>query len=83
MEPTLTQIIGWAYEAGAILRSGFRQNIQVHHKGPKDLVTEMDHKSEALLLERLRTAFPDHAIYSEESGQMEGNHSAQWYVDPL
>jgi myo-inositol-1(or 4)-monophosphatase len=83
MEPTLDQIIGWAQEAGAILRTGFHQKFQVHHKGPKDLVTEMDHKSEALLLERLKTAFPDHAIYSEESGRMKGNSSAQWYVDPL
>lgn len=83
MEPTLEQIIGWAREAGAILRSGFRQNIQVHHKGPKDLVTEMDHKSEALLLKHIRTSFPEHAIFSEESGRLEGDSASQWYVDPL
>jgi len=83
MEPTLDQIIGWARESGAILRSGFRQNIQVHHKGPRDLVTEMDHKSEAFLLGKIRTAFPDHAIYSEESGRLEGDNNSHWYVDPL
>ncbi len=83
MEPTLDQIIGWAQEAGAILRSGFRQKFQVHHKGPTDLVTEMDHKSEDLLLNRIQTAFPDHAIFSEESGRLDGRHSSQWYVDPL
>ena len=83
MEPTLEQIIGWAHEAGAILRAGFHQNFAVHHKGPKDLVTEMDHKSEALLLGQLTAAFPDHAIFSEESGHLNGIHESQWYIDPL
>jgi len=83
MEPTLNQVIGWAREAGAILRSGFRQKIEIRHKGPIDLVTEMDGRSEALLLDRIRGAFPEHAIYSEESGRLSGQRSSQWYVDPL
>src|SRR5574340_47636 len=83
MEPTLNQIVDWAREAGAILRSGFRQKIQIQHKGPKDLVTEMDHRSEAYLLGQIMGAFPDHAIFSEESGRLNGSHSRQWYVDPL
>lgn len=83
MQPSLDQIISWAHEAGALLRTGFRQKIQVHHKGPTDLVTEMDHRSEALLLDRIMTAFPDHAIFSEESGRLNGRQSQQWYVDPL
>lgn len=83
MEPTLNQIVDWAREAGAILRSGFRQKIQIQHKGPKDLVTEMDHRSEAYLLGQIMGAFPDHAVFSEESGRLNGSHSRQWFVDPL
>lgn len=83
MEPTLNQIIDWAREAGTILRSGFRQKMEIRHKGPKDLVTEMDHRSEAYLLAQIMGAFPDHAIFSEESGRLNGMHSRQWYVDPL
>ncbi|MHB8193221.1 MAG: inositol monophosphatase family protein [Bellilinea sp.] len=83
MQPTLNQVIEWAHQAGAILRSGFRQDIQIHHKGPIDLVTEMDHRSEAYLLKEITSAFPDHAIFSEESGRLNGAHDQQWYVDPL
>src|SRR5574340_123957 len=83
MEPTLNQIIDWAHDAGAILRSGFRRKMEIRHKGPKDLVTEMDHRSEAVLLEKIMGAFPDHAIFSEESGRLNGMHSRQWYVEPL
>ncbi len=83
MEPTLNQITDWAHEAGAILRAGFRQKFAIFHKGPIDLVTEMDRRSEDLLLERIRTTFPDHAIFSEESGRLNGNNASQWFVDPL
>lgn len=83
MQPTLNQIIDWAHASGAILRSGFRQKIQIHHKGPIDLVTEMDHASEDYLLKEITGAFPDHAIFSEESGRLNGVHDQQWYIDPL
>lgn len=83
MQPTLDQVIEWAHQAGDILRSGFRQNIQIHHKGPIDLVTEMDHRSEEFLLEQIMGNFPNHAIFSEESGRLNGEHSQQWFVDPL
>ncbi len=83
MEPTLNQIVDWARESGAILRSGFRQKIQIQHKGPKDLVTEMDHRSEEYLLRQIMRSFPDHAVFAEESGRLNGSHSRQWYVDPL
>lgn len=83
MEPTLDQIVGWAHEAGEILLAGFGQKMQIRHKGPIDLVTEMDQRSEALLLHHIRTTFPDHAIFSEEAGRLNGQHSSQWFVDPL
>ena len=83
MQPNLQQIIDWSHEAGAVLRSGFRGNIQVQHKGPTDLVTEMDRRSEDLLLGHLRDAFPQHAIFAEESGRLNGERSEQWFVDPL
>jgi len=49
-----------------------------------DLVTEADGASEEAVLERLQTAFPDHAVLCEESGlhQVE-NAEYLWAVDPL
>ena len=83
MQPTLDEVIRWAKEAGALLRQGFGQHHDVRYKGLIDPVTEMDRASEALLLERIREAFPHHAIISEESGTLTGHQAHRWYIDPL
>lgn len=83
MQPTLDEVIRWAKEAGALLRQGFGKRHDVRYKGLIDPVTEMDRASEALLLERIREAFPHHAIISEESGALSGDREHRWYIDPL
>jgi myo-inositol-1(or 4)-monophosphatase len=72
-----------AREAGAILRAGYSGDHQVSYKGPIDLVTEVDHQSEAYLLGELKRDFPSHHIFTEESGIIEGNVEDIWYLDPL
>ena len=52
-------------------------------KGEFDLVTEADRASEKLMVERLRTYFPSHAIVAEEGGGHEGSSEYRWFVDPL
>lgn len=76
---TIRQI---AREAGAIVRAGYGRANVIEYKGEVDLVTEIDKRSEALVLERLRAVWPDHAITAEESGRS-GDHDYEWYVDPL
>ncbi len=68
-ERALAVAIAAAVEAGElILRSLGR--VAAERIGRKssmrDLVTEVDVASERLLVERLRAAFPDHAIEAEE-----------------
>ncbi|MEW2355133.1 inositol monophosphatase family protein [Spirillospora sp. NPDC029432] len=55
-----------------------------------DVVTELDVAAEALILERLRAAFPGHRIIAEESGASggdggdgDGDGGLVWLVDPL
>jgi myo-inositol-1(or 4)-monophosphatase len=43
----------------------------------------MDQRAEALILERLRGAFPDDAILAEEQGARPGRSDRRWIVDPL
>jgi myo-inositol-1(or 4)-monophosphatase len=43
----------------------------------------MDRRSEDLLLSHIRSDFPQHAIFAEESGRLNGERSEQWFVDPL
>jgi myo-inositol-1(or 4)-monophosphatase len=81
--PTLSELERLAREAGAILRAGYNKEHQVNYKGVIDLVTEVDHQSEAFLLGEIKSKFPDHHIVAEESGVTRGNDENGWLVDPL
>jgi myo-inositol-1(or 4)-monophosphatase len=83
MLPTLNDVVDIARQAGGILRSGFGKKHQVEFKGEIDLVTEIDHSSEELILSEIHKRFPGHAILTEESGEHAGSEEHLWYVDPL
>jgi myo-inositol-1(or 4)-monophosphatase len=83
MQPTLSYVENLARQAGAILRAGYDKEHQVGYKGVIDLVTEVDHQSEKFLLGEVQEDFPDHHIFSEESGIIQGNDEHIWYIDPL
>lgn len=72
-----------AEEAGALLRERFGRSHTIHRKGPTDLVTEADQLSEAHILGRIREAYPDHGILSEEAGSQGRSGGYRWIVDPL
>ena len=77
--PTIEFIQTLARNAGEILRSGYGQQHEINHKGAIDLVTEIDYLSEALILQEIRTAFPEHQVVSEESGAQLGSDCCLWY----
>ena len=83
MQPSLLFLKDLAYQAGEILRRGYGQRHTIQMKGVTDLVTEIDHQSEKLILDAIHTRFPDHHIFSEEHGQMVGDPDHCWYIDPL
>jgi myo-inositol-1(or 4)-monophosphatase len=75
-----------AEAAGALLSARMGDPLEIHLKGGDgDVVTELDMAAEALILRRLRAAYPGHRIIAEESGLLEGNGSDDlvWLVDPL
>lgn len=49
----------------------------------RDLVTEADLAAERLLVARLRQAFPEHAIESEEETRDAADGRPRWFLDPL
>jgi myo-inositol-1(or 4)-monophosphatase len=83
MPPTLSEIEEIARRAGEILRAGFEREHQLEYKGAIDLVTEVDHQSEAFLLAEIQRRFPGSSILSEEAGSLAGDKEHLWYVDPL
>ncbi|HQE94116.1 MAG TPA: inositol monophosphatase family protein [Anaerolineae bacterium] len=81
---TFITAIAIAREAGAIVRQGFGKVQRLNFKGAVNPVTDTDTAAEALILARLRTAFPDHAILGEETGGSPWNVPGPlWLVDPL
>lgn len=83
MTPFLDEIKQLALQAGEILRSGYEQPISIQHKGMVDLVTEIDHRSEAFILQYLKLHYLGHTFIAEESGRHEGHNEHAWYIDPL
>jgi myo-inositol-1(or 4)-monophosphatase len=72
-----------AARAGELLVDRIGRIESVRHKSPKDVVTEVDHLSEELILEAIRATFPDDGILAEESGLASGSSGRVWVVDPL
>src|SRR6202166_5144284 len=75
-----------AREAGQILREEFARPAKISYKGDEvDLVTQADKRSEAAIVSRITTLFPDHAIAAEEGGGHETGATSgyRWHVDPL
>ncbi len=83
MMPTLSFVEQLARGAGTILRDGYNSEHQIKYKGVIDLVTEIDHASEAYLLKEIQSLFPDSHVIAEESGETKGVGTGLWYVDPL
>jgi myo-inositol-1(or 4)-monophosphatase len=82
-KPSLSDLERLARQAGDLLRRGYEQDHEVGYKDVIDLVTEMDHRSEELILAEIQHLFPGHQIVSEEIGLVPGSETDQWYVDPL
>ena len=73
-----------ARRAGKVIMRNLAQidRLNVETKGRNDFVSEVDRLAEAEIINVIRSAYPDHAILAEESGQQKGN-DYQWIIDPL
>jgi myo-inositol-1(or 4)-monophosphatase len=87
--PTLDELENLARQAGIILRQSYEplpgaiNHLQIDYKGPIDLVTDVDRRSENFLLRQIRQSYPEHRVIAEESGALKGSPDHVWYIDPL
>jgi fructose-1,6-bisphosphatase/inositol monophosphatase family enzyme len=82
-----------ARRAGRLQMERYERLERIIHKGERDVVTEVDTMSEALIIDALRQAYPTDSVLAEESGHTAGNgHQPTapvepmgriWVVDPL
>ncbi|MFD1177830.1 inositol monophosphatase family protein [Paenibacillus puldeungensis] len=71
-------------QAGLIAKEKFGN---IEHLRAKDsfgdVVTEVDHMAEAIILKGIQSAFPYHQIHSEEAGDNGIRSDWLWLIDPL
>ena len=83
-----------AYNAANVIQQGSLNlsNFKITKKGHNDFVTELDKKSEQIIIETIKKAYPTHSILAEEGGFIAGanggnkeNAEAEftWIIDPI
>jgi myo-inositol-1(or 4)-monophosphatase len=83
MHPPLEIARKLALDAGKLICEGLGRARRVDRKSPVNLVTEIDHACEHLILAGLRAARPHDAIVAEESADGSRPQGPCWYVDPV
>ncbi len=75
-----------AYLAANVIQQGSHnpRNLRIEKKaGVNNFVTELDRKSEQVIIETIKKAFPAHNILSEEMGSEDNNSPYTWIIDPI
>jgi len=83
--------VALAARAGEVLMDRYERLERIDYKSARDVVTEADHLSEALIIEAIRAHHPGDAILAEESGEHHAvageaptsGRGRVWIVDPL
>lgn len=83
--------IALAARAGEILMDRYERLERIDYKSARDIVTEADHQSEALILDAVRQRHPTDAILAEETGEHQAvageaplsGRGRVWIIDPL
>jgi myo-inositol-1(or 4)-monophosphatase len=87
----LTFGLALAASAGEVLMDRYERLERIDHKSARDVVTEADHLSEALIIDAIKAHHPGDAILAEESGEHRAiagdaptfGRGRLWIIDPL
>ena len=81
----LKQTLLQATESAAnVLKEYFNQSYSISNKeGINNLVTEVDHRSEQVIIDIIKKDYPDHYILSEEAGELARDSEYKWIIDPI
>ena len=77
--------IAAAIAAGNLIKHNIGKitSADVDDKNPFDYVTVIDKKAEELIINLIKSEFPDHEIYAEESVKSISKSWPRWIIDPL
>jgi myo-inositol-1(or 4)-monophosphatase len=81
LKSTLLQAI---HAAAAEMRRFTDLDFKISNKeGINNLVTEVDHASEKVIIDIIKRSYPDHHILSEECGDLVQDSQYKWIIDPI
>ena len=85
MQPMANMALRAARQASQIILRAMDRldELRVEEKSPNDFVSNVDRDVEAIIMEVLHRAYPDHGILGEESGQAFEGAEYNWIIDPL
>jgi myo-inositol-1(or 4)-monophosphatase len=85
--PELELALDLSHQAGRIQMDHYERLEQIQAKGPRDVVTEVDHLCEGLVMKAIQKRYPSDSFYAEEIGKVAATSAAEsgrvWIVDPL
>jgi myo-inositol-1(or 4)-monophosphatase len=84
--PELELAIDLAHQAGRIQMERYERLEAIRAKGPRDVVTEVDHLCEDLVRLAVADRYPSDSFYAEEIGAVAHTGASSgrvWIVDPL
>ena len=72
-----------ALKSGHFIKKSVGKIAAISYKGRDNIVTDVDKKSENIIISMIRAHFPEHSILSEEKGKIDTKSSYKWVIDPL
>ena len=72
-----------AREAGIFLLNNFGKITSIESKGDRNFATNLDKEAENMIIDKIKTKFPQHGILAEESGSRDIEKDYLWIIDPL
>ncbi len=84
MHPLVNIAISAARQASKVILHAMdnMDKVKTSTKGHNDFVTDIDKKSEQIIIDVIKAAYPTHSILAEESGEILGDETT-WIIDPL
>ena len=87
MQPMANIALRAARKAADFILLSFHRpdQFQIEQKSSKDFVTNIDRTAEDIIIEQIRTTYPNHNILAEESGDKTQTDQSEytWIIDPI
>lgn len=72
-----------AKKAGKLVLKEREHHLSLDYKDKREVVTQVDHLSEALIIEEIKKSYPDHSFWSEERPEEKTGSEFRWVIDPI